>query len=91
MGRRSRLEIYYDVLLVICKGVQKPTRIMYKSNLSWGPLQEILESLLAQGFIQERVSNKSKRYEITPKGINVLEYYGRAKEVFTTKVVKLRR
>lgn len=91
MVRRSRLEIYYDVLQAISGGIQKPTRIMYKANLSWIPLQEILKSLLTQGFIQEKKFKKSRRYEITSRGISVLEYYRKARKVLTEKIVYLAR
>ena len=39
MVRRSRLEIFFDVLAIIARGVSKPTRIMYKTNLSWTSMQ----------------------------------------------------
>ena len=91
MARRSRLEIYYDVLQAISRGIQKPTRIMYKANLSWIPLQEILKSLLTQGFIEEKRFKKSMRYEITTKGISVLNYYEKARELLTVEVLEPKR
>jgi predicted transcriptional regulator len=53
---------------------------MYGANLSWKSLKEILVSLVSQGLIREISSNTEgrrtkKRYEITDKGENVLEYY----------------
>jgi len=91
MARRSRLEIYYDVLQVISRGAHKPTRIMYRANLSWIPLQEILKSLLIQGFIEEKRFKKSTRYEITTKGISVLNYYEKARELLTVEVLEPKR
>jgi len=88
MVRRSRLEIYYDILQAISRGIQKPTRIMYKTNLSWIPLQEILQSLLTQGFIEEKRSEKSRRYEITTKGLDVLNYYEKARKALTIEVIR---
>jgi len=73
--KRSRLEIYLDVLRAIKKGVNKPTRIMYKTNLSWKPLQEILESMTSQEIIKKIEVNKRKKYVITEKGLNVLRYF----------------
>jgi len=32
--RRSRLEIYLEVLWIIKNGMKKPTSILYESNLS---------------------------------------------------------
>ena len=78
--KRSRLEIYLDVLKVIHNGHAKPTRIMYSSNLSWKPLKEILDSLLDQNLIEVQVEKKSKRYYITPKGLRVLGYFKKLQE-----------
>lgn len=80
-GKRSRLQIYLEVLKTIKKGVSKPTNIMYKCNLSWIPLMEILNSLLKQGLINRRNEKKRKVYEITEKGLNVLRYFERAEEL----------
>ncbi len=85
-GRRSRFEIYVDVLAEIKGGAVKPTRIMYGANLSWKPLQKILENLVTQGLIVEiRRGGKDKRtkveYGITEKGENVIRYYKKAKSL----------
>lgn len=81
--RRSKLEIYIDVLSIIKGGTTKPTRVMYEANLSWDHLHRILEPMLSQGLIAEidttserrRDKRTSKRYEITQKGENVLRYF----------------
>ena len=78
MPKRSRLERYFDILKAISNGETKPTRIMYKANLSWDSLQAFFESLLEQGFIQVDTVKASKRYGITPKGQRALNYYFRA-------------
>ena len=85
--RRSKLEIYLDVLCTIKDGTAKPTRIMYGSNLSWKPLQRILQSMKEQGLISEidatdsRDKRTSATYEITQKGENVVKYFSRAREL----------
>ena len=84
--KRSRLEIYLDVLEVISKGCHKPTRIMYSSNLSWKPLKEIFQSLLEQGLIEIKEDGKTrKRYYITPKGLRVLGYFKKLTEELIIK------
>jgi predicted transcriptional regulator len=75
MVRRSRLEIFFDVLAVIDRGVSKPTRIMYKTNLSWTSLQEVFETLINGGFILEEEHKTAKRYSITDKGQSALSYH----------------
>jgi predicted transcriptional regulator len=82
--RRSKLEIYLDVLWTIKSGTTKPTRIMYGANLSWKPLQRILQSMKEQELIVEidekdgRDKRTNTRYEITQKGENVIQYFNRA-------------
>lgn len=84
-NRRSKLEIYLDVLKVIKEGTKKPTRIMYGANLSWKLLQGILGSMVSQGLIEEidasdsRDKRTTKVYKITSKGDSVIRYFDRAK------------
>ena len=87
MIKRSRLEIYLDILRVIKSGVQKPTRIMYSTNLSWNPLQEILDSLITQNLIVMKEEGSRKSYEITEKGRTALKYFNQAKKLVTVDEV----
>jgi predicted transcriptional regulator len=85
-GRRSRFEIYVDILKEIKNGSNKPTQIMYGANLSWRPLQDILESLVGQGLIEEleglrKDKRTRRRYILTSKGENVVRYYSKAKSL----------
>jgi predicted transcriptional regulator len=85
--RRSKLEVYLDVLWTIKNGTRKPTRIMYDSNLSWKPLQRTLSSLMRQALIEEyeplnlRDKRTSACYKLTQKGENVLMYFKRAEDL----------
>ena len=72
MVRRSRFDHYCDVLQVIELGVEKPTRIMYKANLTHKILQDIFATLVHNRFIREEISGAKKRYYLTRKGKNVL-------------------
>ena len=74
IGKRSRLEIYLDVLEKVSRGVSRPTNIMYKCNLSWRPLQEVLKSLIEKGLIEEIEHRNHKYYTITEKGKGILIY-----------------
>ena len=85
-NRRSKLEIYIDILEEIDDGVVIPTRIMYGANLSWKPLQQILKSLVSQELIVEYTTEDGDRrtkkaYKLTDKGANVLRYFNKAKEL----------
>ena len=90
--RRSKLEVYLDVLWTIKNGTTKPTRIMYESNLSWKPLQRTLNSLASQGLVTEYEpeDNRDRRtttcYELTQKGENVLKYFKRAEDLLELEI-----
>ncbi|RLG97189.1 hypothetical protein DRO27_00600 [Candidatus Bathyarchaeota archaeon] len=76
--RRSGFQIAVDVLTVIGEGEDRPTRIMYASNLSWNSLRGTLDLLVAKGYVDEALMNqRKKRYSITGKGRDVLSYYDR--------------
>ncbi len=83
--RRSKLEIRLQILAAIREGQDKPTRIMYAANLSWKPTQRILAQLIEQELVSEHRNNESaksrRRYQITEKGVTVLEYFEKAKEL----------
>jgi predicted transcriptional regulator len=84
--RRSKTEIYIDVLSVIKNGESRPTRIMYSTNLSWAPLRRLLESLLEQGLVESAETGlddgRSKNlYRITEKGESVLSYFSKCKDI----------
>ena len=83
--RRSKLDITLSVLSSVREGLDKPTRIMYASNLSWTPTQRILASLVGQGLLREILVSGTRRsrirYEITEKGLNVLDYFSGADEI----------
>jgi len=89
--RRSRLNIVLSVLSTVRDGAEKPTRIMYATNLSWKPTKRILASLVEQGLLLEFVSTESKRsrkrYGITEKGLSVIDYFKKAQGLFEIDVV----
>ena len=84
MVRRSQLEVFFEVLDIINKGTQKPTRIMYRANLSWVAMSKAFEVLLDGGFIHLKRVGKGKRYEITEKGRQALTYHLKS----TTELIK---
>jgi predicted transcriptional regulator len=83
--RRSQLEIRLNILSAVKDGVDKPTRIMYAANMSWKPVQRILSHLVEQGLLEVRMNTESRqskrRYALTDKGANVLDYFEKAKEI----------
>jgi predicted transcriptional regulator len=90
-NRRSKFEIYIDILTQIKSGTNIPTRIMYSSNLSWKPLKQILNNLIKQGLIEDHQFDEGDKrtkntYNITEKGDNVLRYFNRAKDLMEVEV-----
>jgi len=60
---------------------------MCAARISWAPIQRLLSSLVEQGLLEVRMNIESrhprKRYVITVKGANVLDYFNKAKEIIT--------
>jgi predicted transcriptional regulator len=85
--RRSKLEIYIDILDVLAlKGQLKLTHIMYKSNVNCKVLKEQLEFLMKNNLVEERILRKERIvYGITQKGIQVLKYFREIEQVFPMK------
>jgi len=64
-SRRDRIDVIYDILTSIEKenGNIKPTRLMYKSNLSHKLMKAHIQELLEKKVIEE-VTVKEKRFII---------------------------
>ena len=81
--RRSKLEMYVDILKVLAhRGPLKLTHVMYKANVNCKVLKEYLDFLMKQNLIEEKVVGKSRTvFCITQRGITVLKYFRELKEV----------
>ena len=87
-GRRSKLELVFDILSAIQRkgGEIKPTHLMYKSNLSHKLLNAYVEELVIKELIfVEEVQHKkrqapSKIVKITEKGLGFLAEFRRIRE-----------
>jgi predicted transcriptional regulator len=88
--RRSKLEIYIDILSVLAmKGQLKLTHIMYKSNVNCAVLKEQLEFLIRNNLVEERIIRKERTvYAITPRGMHILKAFGEIKQVFPAEEEK---
>ena len=88
--RRSRLEIYINVLENVRNGESKATRIMYDANLSWHSAKRTLGKLVDEGYLNVTENNDSRRtkrtYNITAKGISVLKYFKGAEKLLDIKL-----
>ena len=85
-GRRSRLELVFDILAAIQNkgGRIKPTHLMYKSNLSHKLLNNYLEELLQKEMVEvheiKQKKTTSKMIHITDKGLGFVEEFRRMRE-----------
>ena len=81
--RRSKLEMYVDILRVLAqRGPLKLTHVMYKANVNCSVLKEYLEFLIKQNLVEERTIGKRRVvYAITQRGITVLKYFRELKQV----------
>ncbi|MDG6911354.1 MAG: hypothetical protein JRN18_03300 [Nitrososphaerota archaeon] len=78
--RRSHLEIRMDILSCVKAGIEKPTQIMYKANLSWTALQEHLTALEEGNLIRTIEYGSRRRYALTEKAFAVLMTYQKVLE-----------
>jgi predicted transcriptional regulator len=83
MMRRSKLEMYIDILKVLAhRGPLKLTHIMYKANVNCSVLKEYLEFLIKQNLVEERTVGKRRIvYAVTQRGITVLKYFRELRQV----------
>jgi predicted transcriptional regulator len=81
--RRSKLEMYIDILKVLAqRGPLKLTHIMYKANVNCSVLKEYLDFLIQQNLVEERAAGKQRTvYAVTQRGITVLKYFRELKQV----------
>jgi len=81
--RRSKLEMYVDILTVLAhRGQLKLTHVMYKANVNCSVLKEYLDFLMKQGLVEERTIGKRRVvYAVTPRGITVLKYFKELRQV----------
>lgn len=81
--RRSKLEMYVDILKVLARhGPLKLTHIMYKANVNCSVLKEYLDFLMQQNLIEEKTAGKKRIvYAVTQRGITVLKYFRELKTV----------
>ncbi len=87
-SKRGKPEIVFDILLSVQEsgGKIKPTRLLYKSNLSHARLKLYLESLITQGLlgIGAMDGGERKLIELTEKGHQFIAEYRKMKELIAS-------
>ena len=74
------MEMMVHVLDAIRSGADRPTRVMYRSNLSWSVCQSLLSHLTERGFVRVVLDGPRRRYQLTPSGSEVLAMFIRVAE-----------
>jgi predicted transcriptional regulator len=80
--RRSKMEMYLDILRAIGSGAEKPTHVMYKANLSWVVMRGFLENLKAQGLVEETLVDGRSSLRLTNRGYELLNQFLLVREYF---------
>jgi predicted transcriptional regulator len=73
--RRSRLELYLDVLKAIHQGRQAPSRVVYAANLSYDRVINCINFLIDHNLVTQINGTTKKRYVTTERGRNVVKYF----------------
>ena len=73
--RRGRLEIYHDILSAIKEDSQNnekisPTRVQFKSNLSYGKLKEFVSDMTDKRLLNDEITMK-----ISDSGVKFYDEY----------------
>ena len=73
MVRRSKLEIYIDILTMLdSHGPRKETQLVSSIGVSPEALEQHLDALQWQNLIQKNLSKEGTLYTITKRGLRVL-------------------
>ncbi len=80
--RRSKMEMYLDILRAIGSGAEKPTHVMYKANLSWVVMRGFLENLKSQGLVEESVVEGRSSLHLSNRGFELLNQFMLVREYF---------
>jgi predicted transcriptional regulator len=77
------MEMYISTLEALAYyGPMKITKITYKAKMNCSQLKEILDSLIEEKLVEERMLRKNKIvYVATPKARTILSYFNELKEM----------
>jgi len=73
--RRSRLEIYLDIIQAASLQPLRPTQIMKEANISYNELRGIIENLEGRGLLKTETTFSGKYYQSTEAGLRLLDDY----------------
>jgi len=71
--RKSKLEIYENILKVLADRHMTIDTIAYACSMDCFTLSQRLDFLLKHGLVEERRYNKKKRYALTRRGLAIFK------------------
>ena len=85
MKKRSRIDIYADILEVLKHRPEGAlvTRISYGAGLPLDRVKPMLETLASYGLLNVRIAGDSRFYHITRRGFEFLDAYRRVQGFMT--------
>ena len=75
MPRRSRLEVYFEILQSVSKEKLTITHILYKSGASYGQVRKALDLLIEHDLVGKIEEATTTRYGVTDKGKQFIENF----------------
>lgn len=78
--RRTKLDLYFDILRSLKSGNYRVTQIMREVNVAYNPLKEMLATLLQHSIVEEvdadhlNDGRTSVYYRLTARGESVYAY-----------------
>jgi predicted transcriptional regulator len=70
--KRTNAEMWRDVLRLLKQGVFLVTPLMYRSNINFGKVHDILDAMVARGLISVEYNGTRGVWSITDKGREAL-------------------
>jgi len=75
LKRRSRMEIYLDIIQAACLRPLRPTQLMKEANISYNELRGIIEALERKDLLRSDTTVGGKYYQATSEGLRLLDDY----------------
>jgi predicted transcriptional regulator len=83
MVRRSRLEVFLDIIKTAARSEIRRTHIMHRANLSWIVLKDALRTLEEKGILKSEIRGKEIYISLTHEGYRVLERFNEIERAFS--------
>jgi predicted glycosyltransferase/predicted transcriptional regulator len=75
LKRRSKMEIYIDIINAASLQPLRPTHIMKAANISYNELRATIEALEGRGLLREEATIGGTYYQATSAGLRLLQDY----------------